>query len=251
MNKKILIFFIFVFQTNILNIYAGSAGKNYTYETQEIVLFPTAGMATNGNLFNLSCLGNILVLSAEKSLQNDLSIGVSLAVRNLLGNNNSVSIKDYPAIKVKYRLLNEGKSYPAILLGFDSQTYLDFPNRTGGFHHHSIGPFIAMSKAFSWQLGIIGFHLGANFPIEYNANRRGNFFFGIEHTINKDISCAIEYSFDSDSNLKGLLSDGITNFGFKYSVDRNVTLNLYLIDIFSTKMSIYRVINLQFVAKIF
>jgi len=235
-----------------VDLFAGSAGKNYFYETQEIVLYPTAGMATNSDLFNISFFGDdILVISAEKLLQKDLSVGISFAVKNFLGNNSAVSIKDYPAIRVKYRLLNEGKSYPAILLGFDSQTYLDLSIHKGSFYHHSIGPFIAISKAFSWQMGIIGVHLGANFPIEYNKNRRGNFFFGIEQTINQSVSAAFEYSFEGDSNLNGKIPDGITNFGLKYSIDRNATFSLYLIDIFSTKMSTYKVINLQFIAKIF
>ena len=248
MNKYISFLFLFIIQLNNYDLIAGSAGKNYTYESQEIVLYPTAGLTQNCELFNFNFLGgDILVFSAEKTIQKDFSVGISFAIKNFVGNNKTIINKDFPAIKLKYRLLNEEKYYPAILLGFDSQNYLDFSDIRGNLHNHSIGPFVAISKAFSWQLGIIAIHFGGNLPIEYNPNKKVNFFVGAEHSLNRMASVSFEYSFDRESNDNLSIWNGITNIGIKYSIDKNVTLNLFFIDIFSSKIYIYRILNLQFI----
>lgn len=245
----LMIFSLFHLNHNI--IFAGSAGKNYTYETQEIVLFPTAGLVTQNDIFNIKFLGrDVIVLSMEKITNNDLVVGVSLAFEDFLGNR-QISFLDYPAVKIKYRLLNEAKYYPAIVVGFDSENFLDIIVNTNNYYHHSIGPYIVASKAFSWQLGILGIHFGANLPIEFNVSKRGNFFFGIEHSIHHNASATIEYNFNGSYNKEGSIQKGLLNMGLKYSIDRNVTINFYMIDLLTTNFNRYKILNFQFITKLF
>lgn len=252
MKKIIFVVILFsFFITTYLKLFGGSAGKHYTYETQEIVLFPTAGLVLKSDLFNVKFQGNnVVVLSVEKIAYKDLALGISLAFEDFLGNRRT-TLLDYPAIKIKYRLLNEAKYYPAIVVGFDSENYLDIPVNTNKYHHHSIGPYIVASKAFSWQYGIMGIHLGANFPIEFNDNKRGSFFLGLEHSLHKYATAAIEYNFDGGYNKDGSIQKGTLNMGLKYSIDNNVTINFYLIDFLSTNYSSYKILNLQFITKLF
>lgn len=244
------LFFICLFFA--INLSAGSAGKVYTYETQEIVLYPTAGLISNNQLFNLDFLANdVLILSFETMVIKDLSIGGSLAIRDLLGNTNKFGLENFPAITIKYRFLNEDKYYPAMMIGFDSKNFLNLQVNTTEQFHHSIGPFLILSKAFSWQLGILEVHLGANIPIEFNPNHKGNFFFGVEHTLNNFASVAVEYDFNGANNKKGLLDKGIINLGLKYSIDRNVTLQYFMLDVFSQNFKTYKIFKVQFISKIF
>lgn len=249
-NKLVLLIILYLF--SITSVFGGSAGKNYTYETQEITLYPTAGIVSTSQLFDLKFIGHdIIILAFETKLLERMSIGVSIAFEEFLGNNNNFNFKDYPCFKLKYRLLEEGKYYPAILIGFDGENYLDIPADRNSKYHHSIGPFIVVSKAFSWQLGLIGVHLGANVPIEYNTNNRGNFFLGIEHTLTNFTSFALEYDFNGAYNKEGLLKKGNINLGLKYSIDNNVTLQFSVVDILSNNYSSYKVLNLQFISRLF
>ncbi len=250
-NYKFALFFLFCFFF-AKDLSAGSAGRSYNYETQEIVLYPTAGMVNNNQLFNLDFIGNeIFVLSFETLLIKNLSIGASIAFEKFLGNKSNLSFKDYPSIKVKYRFIDEGKYYPAMMIGFDSKNFLDIQINTTEQYHHSIGPFLVLSKAFSWQLGILGVHLGANVPIEFNPNQKGNFYFGVEHTLNNFVSVAVEYDYNGAYNKKVLPVNRILNIGLKYSIDRNVTLQFYVVDVLSQNFNKFKIFNLQFISKMF
>lgn len=244
------LFFIYLFFA--IDLSAGSAGRNYTYETQEIILFPTAGLAGNKQMIDFDFIGkDILIASFKTMLLKDVSLGCSIALEGLLSNNTKFGLENYPAITIKYRFLNEGKYYPAMVIGFDSHNFINIPiDKTQEFHH-SIGPFLVLSKAFSWQFGILGLHLGANLPIEFNPYQKGNFFFGVEHTLNKFASVAVEYDFNGANNKKGLLGKGIINLGLKYSIDRNVTLQYFMLDVFSQNFNTFKIFKVQFISKIF
>lgn len=229
---------------------AGSSGKSYSYETQETVLFPTAGLVDHNELFNLLFSHNdVLVISLEKSVYENLMVGTSVAFSNFLGNK-TTKFKNYPSFKAKYRLLNEGIYYPAIAIGINTENFIDIPINSTVDYHHSIGPYIVLSKAFSWKLGLIGFHLGANYPMDNNSTKKGNFFLGIEHTFSKDGSFAIEYDFLSSKNQSGSTKNGNINMALKYSIDRNVTFNFYLIDLFANNFNTYKMINIQFITNL-
>ncbi len=251
--QKTLFAIILIFCLNSSeDLLAGSAGRNYTYETQEIVLYPTAGLTNNNSLLDFKFIGDeVFILSLETIVFKQFSMGISMAFDGLLGNRTHFAFKDYPALKLKYRILDESRNYPAIMVGFDSGNFIDIPINSSNKYHFSIGPFIVLSKAFSWQLGIMGIHLGANLPIEYNTNKYGNFYFGIEHSLNRFASVAIEYDFNGAYNRNGSIRNGILNLGLKYSIDRNVTLQFYIVDILSNNFENYKVFNLQFVSNLF
>jgi hypothetical protein len=256
MNKKNIIRFLLILLTALLInelAIAGSAGTNYTYETQNIVNMPTAGIIQkNSQLFSLNFAGkSSLMLSAEFAPFSNASLGISFGGTGILGNE-TIKFQKYPGIFAKYRLLNEKKYLPAIAIGFNSQGQGNYIEAIDGYHILSPGFYLAFSKAFKWEYGFYAMHLGTNYSLEPKSEDKSvNVYFGFEHTFSERASFNFEYDFNTPRNNGFFISKGMTNIGIRYSIEKNSTLELKLADIFGTRGEMIRLLKIEFVGFLF
>lgn len=247
--KLICISLLFCYQ----NLISGSAGLNYTYDTQTIVSMPTAGLIPyNGQLLSLNFHSNTgMMFTIEYSPVTNASVGLSFGGNGIFGNE-TLKFQKYPGIEAKYRFINEKKYFPAIVVGFNSQGYGTYSDATEEFQVNSPGFFLAMSKSFKWDYGIYSIHLGSNYSLEQKSgNRKMNAYFGFEHTLGRQSSVNFEYDFNAPHNSGFNLMKGRTNLGIRYSIEKVTTLELKLIDIFGTQSEMLRFLKIEFVGFLF
>lgn len=248
-NLKIISIIILISVSKSL---AGSAGVNYTYETQNIVNMPSAGIIPESSqLFSLNFSGNSgLMLTAEYAPLKNLSLGISFGGNGILGNE-TIKFQKYPGIFAKYRFLNERKYLPAAAIGFNSQGQGNYIESQEKYQIASPGIYLVLSKAFKWEYGFFALHLGTNYSLEpKSSERKINSFFGFEHSISQRASINFEYDFNTPVN-NGFSMQGMSNLGLRYSIEKNSTLELKLYDIFGTQTDMIRLIKIEFVGYLF
>ena len=245
---KILIAAIILFNVQDIDIaYAGSAGSNYTFETMNIVNMPTAGnIPLKDQYLELyfsqnSCLG-IKVLDAPF---HNFYFGIAESATNFFGDGD-ITFQKYPGLIANYRILNEGKYYPAIGIGINTQGRGNFNEITDEFNFNSPGLYLAMSKSFLWSFGYFGLHIGTNYSFEPNSgNRKVNFYFGIEQSIANKASINLEYDMNSPENPGIVFNKALLNLALRYSLDDRITIDLNFLDLFNTKSSVMRYLRLE------
>ena len=155
---KSLIITIIIF--NIIKIdtaIAGSAGSNYSLETMNIVNMPTASsIPIKSQFFELyfsqnSCLSLKLLDAPFKNFY----FGLSESATNFFGDGD-ITFQKYPGVIANYRILNEGKYYPAIGIGINTQGKGNFNEAKDQFDFISPGVYLALSKSFLWSFGYFG-----------------------------------------------------------------------------------------------
>ncbi|OGU59260.1 MAG: hypothetical protein A2X64_01840 [Ignavibacteria bacterium GWF2_33_9] len=248
-HKFIILPFFLIFAYSVL--LAGSAGTNYTYETQTVVSMPTAGLIpSSGQLFSLNMHGKSgLMFQVEYSPINNALIGISFGGTGMFGNE-KISFQKFPGFEAKYRLINEKKYLPAIAVGFNSQGLGIFENNE--FQVNSPGFYLALSKAFKWNYGLFAIHFGTNYSLEQRSDiRKLNAYFGLEHSISRQSSINFEYDFNSPYNPDFDAAKGKTNLSFRYSIENVTTLELKLMDVFGTRGDVLRFLKIEFVGFIF
>lgn len=226
---------------------AGSAGSVYDFESQELVLNPTAGMIYNSYLININFFSNPLAttFSLHRSINKQLMIGTSITIQNFFGQDNPKIVR-LPSLISKYRLMGESTYLPAIATGINTEIIeaKSYDGLKKSFH--SVGAFVVLSKSFAWNYGYFGLHTGLNFPIEFNKDQKLDFFVGMEHSINKNSSLVLEYDFWGNDNSTGKISNGLTNLAFKYSVAKSTNLEFKIYDVFQNQLQMLRTFNIQF-----
>lgn len=251
--RSVLIMVIFISNINSNSIFAGSAGDNYTLETMNIVNMPTAGnIPLKSQFFELyfsqnSCLSLKLLDAPFKKFY----FGISISATNFFGDGD-ITFQKYPGIMANYRILDEGKYYPAIGIGINTQGKGNYNETKDQFDFISPGIYLAMSKSFRWTLGYFGLHLGTNYSFEPSAsNRQINFYFGIEQSITDNTSINLEYDFNTPENPDIVFNRALLNLSLRYSVDDRITIDLNFLDLFNTKSSVMRYLRLEGAVSIF
>lgn len=251
---KSLIITIIIF--NIIKIntaIAGSAGSNYSLETMNIVNMPTASsIPIKSQFFELyfsqnSCLSLKLLDAPFKNFY----FGLSESATNFFGDGN-ITFQKYPGVIANYRILNEGKYYPAIGIGINTQGKGNYNEAKDQFDFISPGAYLALSKSFLWSFGYFGLHLGTNYSFEpVSSNRRVNFYFGVEQSLTDNASINIEYDFNTPENPDIIFNKALLNLAFRYSIDNNITIDLSFLDLFNTKSSVMRYLRIEGAFRLF
>lgn len=256
-KRNCILLYFFTILINILlqnlSLTAGSAGTNYTYETQYLVNMPTAGLIPKSSqLFSMNFSGKSgMMVAAEYSPINNASLGISFGGIGILGNE-TIKFQEYPGILAKYRFLNESKYFPAIALGFNSQGFGIYDDVAGEYQINSPGFYLAFSKSFKWDYGFYAIHMGTNYSLEpKSSNRRVNAYFGFEHTIANRASVNFEYNFNSPKNSGYNLMEGMSSLGLRYSIEKISTIELKLVDLFGTRGEMQRFLKIEFVGFLF
>ncbi|MER3328954.1 MAG: YjbH domain-containing protein, partial [Candidatus Kapaibacterium sp.] len=204
----------------------GSAGEDASYESRRIIDMPTAGVIPKGtfevNTFLMQS-GGLMTEFAASPFDNFV-LGVSFGGSNIIGVS-TPSFQDFPGVQIKYRILDETKTFPALALGLNSQGLGLYDKTEERYQTASPGVYISSSKSFKWPVGLVYVHAGINYSLEPKPNDRSvNFYFGAEQTIYKRISIGAEFNANLENNTFFMENNGLLNFQVKWAASENLTV---------------------------
>jgi hypothetical protein len=181
------------------------------YEVVEPVMLinkPTAGTLMKGS-FRANLLaypeGGILG-GLDAGVTDRLMFGISYGGTNVIGTG-TVIWNPQVGVNIRYRIIEEGYTNPAITMGYDSQGYGSFIDSTKRYQEKSVGLFGVVSKNFN-LLGFLGLHGGVNYSFERQDDKSLNLFVGFDKSINPELSIACEYDFALNDNEDDALGSG-------------------------------------------
>jgi len=209
--KKILFFLIFP-----IVVFAQEAA---IVEPIVLIDFPTAGTLLRGS-FNahLRAYANGGILGGvDVGLTDRFMIGLSYGGTNVIGTG-PVNGNPQVGAHVRYRLIEEDYTIPAITMGYNSQGFGAYIDSTKRYQNKSVGVFAAVSKNYEF-LGLMGLHGGINYSFENgDGDKDLNFFAGIDKSLNPELALVAEYDFAiNDNNARSVGSGkGYLNAGIKW-----------------------------------
>lgn len=252
-NFSIIFILLELFSLQLLS--NGSAGTEYTYETRFIIDMPNAGMLPKyGYNINsrISGNGNTSIEFLASPFKNFL-IGIAYSSSNLLGDSEP-DIQGIPGFDIRYRIVNETMTFPAIVLGVRTQGAGFYVVDFNRFTTLSPGVFVALSKNFKWFLGDAALHGGINYSFESNPKDRfPNVYLGTEFSLGPFASGIAEANLNIDDPNKLISSKkGLLNAGVRFSITKSITIDLLFRDILKRRnnaLSPDRSLNFEFIGK--
>lgn len=236
----------------LIFLYLLPAQEAHPYPPLNLVSIPTAGTLPKGN-FTLEMLlqnGGGVLPKLAVGLTDHFTIGMSYGVQNFIGNERSSFTKQTPEVLIKYRVYAETESWPAFVVGLDTQGrgyYHEESSLEEGesmlvnrYDQKAWGVFLVASK--NWELfGNFGMHLGVckNNWENKDGDSDVNLFFGFDKELNRSFSLLVEYDaalndnedlydYDEISFGKG---KGYLNAGVRWAIAHNLLLELNVNDI--------------------
>ncbi len=236
--KNILILLISLFFITMPLFAKGSAGEEAKYESRFIVEMPTAGVIPKGT-FSFDMLlftkGGMMAELSAAPFEN-FNMGISYSGTNIIGAG-KVKWQGIPGIHLRYRIIDEKKFFPAILIGVLTQGRGEYYKDKERFTTMSPGVFAAMSKNYRWALGTIALHGGVNYSFEpAPKNRAPNVYFGLEHSLGDAAALNLEYNMnidDSDNNFTK--SKGLLNAAIRLNISAGWTIEIQVRDMLANK----------------
>ncbi|MCS7013464.1 MAG: hypothetical protein RMI34_09660 [Chloroherpetonaceae bacterium] len=231
----------------------GSAGSNATQEARYLFNLPTAGTLKRGTfaIEGWFYAGGGAMIGASVGISDRFSLGLSYGAGNLIGSG-SPSWNRLPGAMVRYRILDEELTLPALTVGFESQGRGRFIDSLSRYERKSPGFFLAASKNFEF-LGYLTLHSGLNYSIlEASDDGNANFYIGLEKTIGTDFTFYVQYDFalnDDRSETFGRGS-GFLDIGLRWSLGAGFTLEFNLSNLnnnFRSLSALDRSVRLEFI----
>ena len=189
----LLILTIFSFKNSFAQ---GSAGSRATIESRTIVDMPTAGVISKGKIsaYVHAFENGGIMAEASYGVFKNINIGASYSGIGIIGAG-TMEFQGIPGAHIRARILDEAIYYPGILLGVQTQGRGSFLKALKTFQTPSPGAFLAISKNFTWQLGTLALHSGANYSFEGNStNRKVSFYGGVEQSLLSNVAITFEYN---------------------------------------------------------
>ncbi len=212
-------------------------------EPRMLVDAPTAGLLPRGTFdVDLRFFGDGGVVGTiGVGITHRLMIGTSYGGIGLMGADDP---DWYPRaeVNIKFRLVQETDSFPAVVLGFDSQGYGRFRRhrfvedirlRVNRYEVKSKGFYSVLSKSYA-AAGGGGFHLGANRSLEDDDGESGiTIFVGLDKVLRDEISLVLDYDFQLNDDSRHALGsgDGFLNLGVRWEINRRFTVEVDLKDV--------------------
>ncbi|MCR4418130.1 MAG: YjbH domain-containing protein [Ignavibacteria bacterium] len=255
--KFIKFFFILLMFNSQILLAQGSAGTKSDIEPRYLVDMNTAGILQKG-MFAITTeqLPNgVFILKMDVGIFNQFNFGISYGAANFVGKGEMKFYK-YPGVNVRFRLFDEEPSFPAILLGFDSQGKGEFIDSIRRFEVKSPGFYLVASKNFNF-MGLLSLHGGLNYSLETSDQDKNlNLMVGVEKTVGQQISIVAEYDFglNDDENKVGR-GRGYLNAGIRWSIGKGLTLGFDFRNLANNRITDTfggdRAFRLEFAAMIF
>lgn len=216
----------------------------YSQELTRLIDIPTAGILQKGEAsFTISVCKNCGVsFGAGVGIISKLMFGIEYGGEYVLGD----SVPDgnpSPGVYVKYRIFDESPKMFAVAIGYDSRGYGAFTDslydgtKVNRYEIKSKGLYAAASKNFNF-LGNLGLHGGINYSItEKDDDKDLNFFFGIDKSINSQISLFAEYDFAwNDDKTDGFgANKGYLNAALYLKLAENLIMKINFRDLLNNQ----------------
>ena len=177
-----------------------------------------------------------LILGLSTGLTDRFQFGLSYGSPNLIGDD---SLKWYPRpeAKLKYLVIDESMSMPALAIGLNTQGLGDYRSEDTlqRYETKALGVYGAFSKNWETLLGNMGFHSGMNYSFLENSDGDEdlNLFFGLDLEFNPEFSLLMEYNSALNENDKtaetmSINSSGYLNAALRWSFVESLHLELHL-----------------------
>lgn len=235
----------------------GSAGAKSSIEPRYLIDMNTAGLLSRG-MFAISTEhlpDGVFILKIDVGIFNQFNFGIAYGASNFIGRGD-MKFYNYPGVNVKFRVFEEEVSFPAILLGFDSQGKGQYFKDLKRFEIKSPGFYLVASKNLN-IMGMLSLHSALNYSLETNDQDNNlNLIIGAEKTIGDQISVVAEYDvgLNDDSKLVGR-GRGYLNFGIRWSIASGFTIGFDFRNIISNRIkdsfAVDRSFRIEFAKNIF
>ena len=196
-------------------------------ELTSLVDTPTAGLVNKGHyavdvrLFaDGGAVGRLHVGVLKR-----LSVGVSFGGEQLIGTG-AVDWNPRVGLAARCRIIEEGYTWPALLLGFDSQGI--GPYRDQRYQVKSKGIYLALSKNYTSMLGELGVHAGVNLSREDADDGDWSAWLGIDKSL-RFMALFAEYDLGRNNGLREQgVAEGYLNIGGAWTVAPQLRVAYYL-----------------------
>jgi hypothetical protein len=138
-----------------------------------------------------------------------------------------------PGIDVRFRLVEEGTGFPALVIGFDTQGKDRYDRGLSRYAVKSPGIFAVLSKN-SMVLGFLSFYGGISYSLERtDGDRDINLFAGLEKTIGPFLSALLEYNaaINENGGRVATRGRGYLNGAVRWSLGGGFTLGVSFKDL--------------------
>ena len=178
-------------------------------EQRTLIYRPTAGSLERGS-YDIELRmypGGGLLGTIAVGLTDRITFGTSFGGLNIIGEGD-VIWNPRPEANIKYRLMEESYSAPALSFGYNGQGFGEWDDSKKRYRIKSPGLFAAVSKNYS-MIGNLGFHAGVNISFEKDdLDDDVNLWIGFDKSINEEISFLGEYDFALNDNSDNTLGSG-------------------------------------------
>ena len=202
----------------------------------DLISVPTAGTLMRGSFsmdMRIQDEGG-LVLGLSAGITDRFQFGMSFGSPNLIGDEN-LEWYPRPEAKLKYLIVDENLSMPALALGLNTQGSGDFVDTLQRYEIKALGLYGAMSKNWKSPLGNIGLHTGLNYSFleTEDGDNDPNLFFGMDVEFNPEFSFLLEYNSALNENgmtarTMSVSKGGYLNAALRWSFVESLHLELHL-----------------------
>lgn len=202
----------------------------------DLISVPTAGTLMRGSFsmdMRIQDEGG-LVLGLSAGITDRFQFGMSFGSPNLIGDE-KLEWYPRPEAKLKYLILDESLSMPALSLGLNTQGLGDYVDTLQRYEIKALGLYGAMSKNWKSPLGNIGLHAGLNYSFleTEDGDSDPNLFFGMDVEFNPEFSFLLEYNSALNENgmtarTMSVSKGGYLNAALRWSFVESLHLELHL-----------------------
>lgn len=256
-TKLLILVLIFTVTLNFSIRAQGSAGSKSEIEPRTLVDMNIAGILQRG-MFAIGTEqlpDGVFILKMDVGVFNQFNFGISYGAANFVGKGEMKFYK-YPGVNVRFRIFDEEPSFPAMVLGFDSQGKGEYLDSIRRFEVKSPGFFLVASKNFNF-MGLMSLHGSLNYSLETSDQDKNlNIIVGVEKTIGSQVSIVAEYDFglNDDENKVGR-GRGYLNAGVRWSIGKGLTIGFDFRNLTNNRISDTfggdRAFRLEFASMIF
>lgn len=198
-------------------------------ELTRLVDSPTAGLVEKGKFgFELRLFhdGGLMGRLSAGALKR-LTISVSYGGERIIGDR---QVDWYPRLEpdVRYRLIEESETWPALVVGYETQGYGAYADER--YQVKSKGIFVSLSKNYLSGLGQFGLHGGVSLTREDGDDEGPSGWLGADKEINEDLILVGEYdlALDDDGEESLGTGEGYLNAGLRWAPAPQLTIGFYL-----------------------
>jgi hypothetical protein len=209
-------------------------------EMQQLVVNPTAGTLKQGQYgLNVHAYGNGgLLAGVSVGLFHRFMFGISYGGEQILGYE-EFGGNELPGVLVKYRLIEESMTLPAITIGFQMQGTGPWFEEEERYLYKAPGAFAAVSRNFRSAYGGFGIHAGVNYnTIEVQEQRGWDGYLGVDFSLNEQLTIVGEYDLTLDDNIIednfGEGDYGYLNAAVRFSFAKALAIQFDVYDLLNT-----------------